>query len=305
MKLERKNDLSLRLLEVFDAVMRRRTTVDAAEDLGVSQPAVSNAVKALEKQIGVNLFERGARRMTPTEEAWRLQRQIEPLFSLVNNIETELRGLRAGRSGRLKLIATPPLGHGALPAALTRFLADREGVEVSYDIRRLETVIQNVEIGQAELGFALGVTRHATLEVTALAEERMVAVLPNGHPLTDRAEISPRDITEHRLIGLETSLGAAIRHAFAAAEVPYQANVQVRYCHTACVLAAAGVGVAVVDPWSARFLQSSNITVRPFLPSTSVSATVLHRRDTPWTPLAAGFVAELEPLFAIGSAAEE
>lgn len=300
MKLERKNDLSLRLLEMFDAVMRRRTTVDAAEDLGVSQPAVSNAIKSLERQIGVTLFERSARRMTPTEEAWRLQREIEPLFGVLKNIESELRGLRSARSGRLKLISTPPLGHTVLPVALKRFLAGRERVEVAYDVRRLETVVQTVEIGSAELGFALGVRRHPTLAVTPLGEQEMVAVVPPDHPLAGCAEITPAEIAEHRLIGLETSLGASIRYAFEVAGLPYRSAVQVRYCHTACVLAEAGVGVAVVDAWSAGFHRSDDIVIRPFRPSTPIVAAALHRRDAPWSPLAEAFIAELEPLFAVG-----
>ncbi len=95
MKIERKNDLSLRLLEIFDAVMRRRTTVDAAADLGISQPAVSNAIKALEKQLGLVLFERTRRQLLPTEESRRLLREIEPLFGMLRNVEEEVRDLQS------------------------------------------------------------------------------------------------------------------------------------------------------------------------------------------------------------------
>lgn len=297
MKIERKNDLSLRLLEIFDAVMRRRTTVDAAADLGISQPAVSNAIKALEKQLGLVLFERTRRQLLPTEEARRLLREIEPLFGMLQNVKEEVRDLRHARSGRLRMISTPPLGHTVVPHALKRFLKERPKVRVNYDIRRLETVIQSVETGAAEIGFVLGVRHHPGLTVTQLHVGEMVCVTPADHPLAGKEKITPADITSHRLIGLETSLGASVRSAFDTAGVPYMSDVQVRYCHTACVLANAGIGVAVVDPWSAKFTQAQEIVTRPFSPSTQVVAAAIHRKDTTWSLLAEALVRELHSQF--------
>lgn len=57
-EIEQKPDISLRLLEIFGAMMRCETTVEAAEQLGISQPAVSNGIRQLENQLGVTLFER-------------------------------------------------------------------------------------------------------------------------------------------------------------------------------------------------------------------------------------------------------
>lgn len=298
MKIERKNDLSLRLLEIFNAVMRFRTTVGAAEAIGISQPAVSNAVRTLEKQLGFLLFERANRQLTPTEEAHVLLKEIEPLFGMLRDIEQEVRGLRDARSGRLRLISTPPLGHTAVPIALKHFLADRPNVRVNYDIRRLETVIQSVEKGAAEIGFVLGVQHHPTLSVMPLHESDMVCVMPANHALADKPVITPADISGYNLIGLETSLGATVKAAFDRAGVPHIASVKVRYCHTACVLANAGIGVTVVDPFSAHFTQSFDIAIRPFEPTTKVIAAAISRRDTPLSLLADALIQELRTYFA-------
>lgn len=298
MKIERKNDLSLRLLEIFNAVMHCRTTVDAAEEIGISQPAVSNAIRALEKQLGFLLFERANRQLTPTEEAHLLLKEIEPLFGMLRDIEHEVRDMRDTRSGRLRLIATPPLGHTAVPVALKQFLADRPNVRVNFDVRRLETVIQSVEKGASEIGFVLGVKHHPSLNVMPLYESDMVCVTPARHPLAEKAVITPADIAGHTLIGLETALGATVKAAFDRAGVPHEAGVKVRYCHTACVLANAGIGVAVVDPFSARFTQVFDVAIRPFEPTTKVIAAALSRQDTPLSLLADALISELKVYFA-------
>ena len=68
-KIEDMPDVSLRLLEIFAAMMRCSTTVETAEFLGVSQPAVSAGLRQLENQLGITLFERTGRRLQPTAEA--------------------------------------------------------------------------------------------------------------------------------------------------------------------------------------------------------------------------------------------
>ncbi len=97
---EPKPDISLRLLEIFGAMMRCETTVEAAEQLGISQPAVSNGIRQLESQLGVTLFERLHRRLQPTEEALLLFEDVRPVFSMLRSFSTRARSMRNGLSGR-------------------------------------------------------------------------------------------------------------------------------------------------------------------------------------------------------------
>lgn len=294
MKITRKNDLSLRLLEIFEALMRCQTTVGAAEDLGISQPAVSNGISALEKQLGFSLFERTGRKLQPTEDARLFLAEVEPLFSILRNIETEARELRAAKSGRLRLSTTPPLGHGALPSILSAFLEDRPNATVRYSVRRLDTVLQNVKMGIVDMGFVLGLKTHLDLDVIELAQQNMVCVLPIGHPLEARAVVSPQDLAGSRLIGLESHIGTTIRHAFEETGAPFDAKVEARYCHTACILAAQGIGAAVVDPYSALFASNLNIVTRPFVPETKIVASVAVRRGANMPRIAIDFIEQVK-----------
>ncbi len=74
--------LNLRQLEIFREVIRCQTTVGAAEALAISQPAVSNAIRQIESQLGIPLFDRVGNRLVPTDEAREVMRGSEPIFSL-------------------------------------------------------------------------------------------------------------------------------------------------------------------------------------------------------------------------------
>lgn len=296
MRIDRRNDLSLRLLEIFGSMMLRQTTVDTAADLGISQPAVSLAIKQLEGQLGFPLFERRNRRLLPTEEARSLFAEIEPIFLQLRAVEGHVRDLRKGTAGKLRVIATPPLGHSVIPVALRNFLADRPGVSVHYDVRRLENVIEEVEAGASELGVVLGLYSHPAVEVRVLRRDDMVALVRHDHPLASADDITPKDCEEYGHIGLDIAsrLGQATQASFDEAGVPYLPRVEVRYCHTAAVMANAGLGIAVVDRYTAGFLSNLELSVHPFTPAVSVGACLITRRNLPLSRMAQGFIDEIE-----------
>lgn len=291
MKIIRRNDLSLRLLEIFGTLMQHQTTVATAEALGISQPSVSTAIKQLEQQVGFALFAREKKRMVPTNQGRMLFEEVEPLFGQLRSVESRVRDLRGGAVGKLRLMATPPLGHSVVPGALKTFLADRPGVTVQYDVRRMENVIDAVAIGAVEIGLCLGLDHHPGLSVQKIRTERMVALMRADHPLAALSVIGPKDMADHAHIGLDRAslLGLLLQNAFESAQVAYTPRVEVRYCHTAAVLAQSGTGVAVVDCYTASFLPDMELVARAFDPPIPVSACMLTRPGRPMSRLASEF----------------
>ena len=300
MRIDRKNDLNLRLLEVFGVVMRNLTTVAAAEELGISQPAVSNAVKALERQFGFTLFERTNRGLIPTDEARIIFDEVDPVLSMLRGIEDQVRAIRATRKGRLRIAATPPLGQSAIPTALRSFLSDRQDVRISYDVCGVDRVIREVTAGIKDLGLLLGVESHPGCDVTSLFEGQMECVLQASHPLAALARITPADLVAHEFIGIgvskESKLGALIQAAFAESGISYDSGLEVRFCHTASALANAGLGVAIVDSFSARFLRSQDLVRRPFEPRIPVTAVAIVRAEHPPSRVASAFITEIKDI---------
>ncbi|MFA6967392.1 LysR family transcriptional regulator [Bosea sp. (in: a-proteobacteria)] len=285
--------MNLRQIELLRAVVRCETTVRAAHELGLSQPAVSNAIKHLESQIGFPLFERINNRLFPTAEARELCLDSDPIFNMHAAFEAKVQDLKENRTGHVRIIATPPLGYSVIPIALRNFLAKRPNTRVSFDIRRFENVIESVDNGLAELGFVLGLNDYRGLDGESFFSERMVCVMAPEHPLAAKATITPDDLRSAAFIALErgTRMGTIVRQAFAEVGVPFRSAVEVRYCNTACILAETGVGVAVVDPLSP--LSAKNLAVRRFEPASPVSASVVRSRKRPLSRAAEAFLREV------------
>jgi DNA-binding transcriptional LysR family regulator len=287
--------MTLRQLEILRAIVHYRTTVAAARQLGLSQPAISNAIRAMEAQAGFPLFERINNRLFPTKEAQDLHAEAEAIFAMHDRLERRLSDLRDSKAGHLRIVATPPIGYGIIPGALRRFLAKRPQVQVFFDVRRYEGVIENVERNVVELGFALGLDAHPSLHAEAVFAGDMVCVVRPGHPLARHAVVTPADLGAHPFIALErgTRLGEAVREAFNRARAPFRFAVEVRYCNTACVLAESGVGAAVVDPFSPGAGARRDLVVRPFQPTTRAVAYAAWSKARPLSRLAQAFLAEV------------
>lgn len=287
-------DVPLRLLRVFNALMDGATTKETGERLGMSQPAVSNALRQLEARTGLNLFERLHRRLQPTEEAFQLHREIQPIFSILRGFSTRAEAMRQGLSGRLRVLSTPPLGHTIGARALRPLLKDRPDITVSYDVRRLEHVVEAVQNGSVDLGLGLGLEEHPAVNVEVLARVRMVCLVPRGHRLAGRPSIGASEIGAEEMIGLESDsrLGMAVQAAFARARSRYGPRVEVRYCSTAAALSPALDAISVVDPFTAS-LRPPELELCAFTPPCEVPVGILYRRGVPRSRLAQAYVAQL------------
>jgi DNA-binding transcriptional LysR family regulator len=240
------------------------------------------------------LFERINNRLFSTPEALVLQADSEAIFVLHARLENRVRDLRESKGGHLRIAATPPLGHSIIPAALRRFLASRD-VRVFLDVRRFEGVVDAVDSGLADIGFILGEDEHPGLTRQELIRDDMVCVMPPGHSLATLLEITPADLADHHFIALErgTRMGEAVRRSFEQVSQAFNFAMEVRYCNTACSLVEAGVGVAVVDPFSPNSGSARNLEIRRFRPATPTTAFAIWSGHHPLARLAETFLGEV------------
>lgn len=298
MKVERKNDINLRLLEIFGAVMRCQTTVDAAYELGISQPAISGGIKQLEGQLGFPLFDRINRRLQPTEDARLLYKEVEPIFMMLRSAENRIRSLRSGNAGVLRILGTPPLGFSLVPHALREFLAGRQGVKVHFDVVSLSEVLQAVELGVADVGLALGLDDHPAVDVEAIKHGNMTCLVPRGHPLYGNEVIKLHQVRQYGYIGLkiESALGLLLAHAFRQHGLDYEPDIEVRYTNSAAMLSQAGVGMSFVDSVTAYHQQWKDVAAIPFEIAVPVSICIVTRKQVSRNRLVVDFIERIKDI---------
>lgn len=287
--------MKLRQIELLRAVIRCETTVRAAQEIGLSQPAVSNAIKHMESQLGFALFERINNRLFPTPEAKHIYESTEPLFQMYEAVGNRIQDMKSNRMGSIRVLATPPLGHSVLPVALQRFTARKRQIAAHFDIRGFANIMESIEAGAADLGFVIGSGSMSGVNSEVFFSEPLVCVMPPDHPLTRLDFVQPEDLVGHAFISLQpnTGMGELTRSMFAEAQIPFSFRVEVRYCNTACMLVQNKVGVSLVDSMSAMYYTGDRLVVRPFLPERMVSASAIWSSKRPISKTASAFLRDV------------
>ncbi|REF00432.1 LysR family transcriptional regulator [Thermomonospora umbrina] len=180
-------DLSLRLLRAFLVVAEEEHVGRAARRLFVSQPALSQDVRRLERQVGVALFDRGPRGMTLTPAGAAFADAARgALLALDRAADDARRAGGAGNRPRVSLAYTPSLGNDLLPRLLPELERRRPHIEISE--REVDTgeAAPAVEAGRSDLALAHCPDPSPRLRATPLADEPLVAAVAADHPLARR-----------------------------------------------------------------------------------------------------------------------
>lgn len=303
MRIEARNDLDLRLLEAFAAVIAHGTTPAAAAHLGISQSAVWNALRSLEARLGLPLFNREGRRLVPTAEALAVHAEVAPLLGAFDGLAGRLRALRGNERRRLRIAATSAMGGAVVPPALRPLRRAMPDLEVALDLGPAAHVAQSVALGLADFGLMLGPVPRGDLAVTVLGRSNLVAILPRGNMLASRTVVGPADLQRFALIGSAPALEPLVEAAFGLQGIAYAPSLACNRMDGVCALVHAGLGVAVVDVCSAAMSRGLAVVIRRFAPVTAIPAILLTRPDRAPDALHDAFAAALaEAVEALASA---
>ncbi len=272
--------------------MRHRTTIGAAEDLGMSQPAVSNAIKLAEVKMGFSLFDRVSNRLVPTEEARILCAEAEPLFLMHQAIQQKAWDLRTGRTGVLRICATAELSEFLVPKALRQFIGGHPNVRVHMETSRMDAVLDAVETGISDLGLAINPPSRPGLLQELLIETEMMCISPIEYGLQALAGLTPSDLSGRRLIGPPTDspFRSLLEGAFQKSGTQFGPDIEVRFANVASPLVEEGLGIAIVDALTARSGWHAKFVAHTFRPRIALPVCALTRGDKPQQRLALAFI---------------
>ena len=188
-------------LRYFLQVAERGNFTRAAEELMVSQPALSRSIQKLEEELGQPVFERKTRSVSLTEAGTLLQARAQQVLSILEDTKAEITD--DGESGRVRVGAIPTIAPYFLPEILRRFSAAFPKARVVVQENTTDRLLKSCTQGEIDLAILALPVPAKYLEVEELFEEELLLVLPPDHPLAERSRIRLTDVEPFPFVLLE------------------------------------------------------------------------------------------------------
>jgi DNA-binding transcriptional LysR family regulator len=272
--------MDVRALRHAVAIADAQSFTRAAARLGIAQPPLSASIAALERELGVRLFDRGRQRTTPTAEGEAFCTEARAILERVAALPARVRSARAGE--RLVVGYVAALADRSVPAALARFRA--RFPDVAIELRDMTEPEQLAALAEQTIDVAFHAARPRKrsrgLSFVPWRKTRLGIVASDDHPLAKRGGL--RDLATERCYALAARVSAeGSRRALALytrAGVPPENIVEVSHVTAMIDLIAAGLGVAVLPDAAVR---TEGVTFRALRELPVIELVLAHVRTAP------------------------
>ena len=275
-----KTRLSAHQLRAYVQLVEQRSFTRAASASHLSQPAFSALIRALEAEVGAQLFDRNTRRVDLTAEGRDFYDGAQRVLSEIEAALDRVRERVALSRGRVALALLPSLAAGWLPDALASFHTEHPNIELDvFDVLSAHC-IDHVRSGRVDM--AIAATRVDTPELTAepFLTDAFFLVAQREHPLLSKPRLRPRDLLPFDFVNL--SHNSSVRQYLDAALLPLKvrALLEVDQLATVMGMVRAGMGISVVPALTLFHFQHPDVETRLLQwPGLQRSIYLIRRRD--------------------------
>lgn len=248
-------------LRAFLTVARLNNFTRAANELHVSQSALTVQIRQLEEALGVMLFDRSKRRVALTQAGKDMLGPLERILIDTETVISHTRDLAGLRRGFVSLAVLPSIAAGLLPTVLEEFTRKHPAIPVQIKDVVAERVLEAVKKEEVDFGIGTRVMPDRELKITQLFTDRLSAFAPKNHPLTKRSRITLKELTQHPLI--LTSKDSSVREIFELTLKKEKMSVlpayEVNNMATVIGFVKAGLGIAILPSVAERIEGSTGI----------------------------------------------
>lgn len=240
--------LTLRQIEVFVSAAKLGSFGDAAEGLGITQPALSQAVRDLELDYGTQLFDRSTRPVTLTPVGRQFLPAAERVVNAYQAARQEIEELSSGKIGRVSIAALQSFATGFLPTALTSFAEVYPGIVIDVIEQPAEKVAQLVRTGVVDFGVANVVSFVPDLETRFLLQDSYIAICREDHPLAAKTAVNWRELAGYPLVAMSQTTGIwrEMESTIIKTGAPYRVNYWASSAPIILGMIKAGIGIAAL-----------------------------------------------------------
>lgn len=196
---------TLRQLEVFLATAHFENVTRAAQSLAMSQSAASGALKDLERQFDMQLFDRVGKRLQANEQGLSLRPKAQALIEQAKALQQEL--INHKDIGHIKVGATLTIGNYLAVALIADFMRENPGAEIHLEVANTEAIARQVLNFDLDIGLIEGEFYHTDLEVSHWRDDALVVFCAPNHPLAQKSVLDDQDLIAAEWILRETGSG--------------------------------------------------------------------------------------------------
>jgi DNA-binding transcriptional LysR family regulator len=283
--------VELRHLRYFLAVAEELHFSRAAERVRIAQPALSQQIRRLEADVGVDLFHRSRRRVELTAAGEAMLRPARQALAEVEQAITAAQRAARGETGHLRIGFVESAAMNLVPAAVHRFRQRHPDVGLSLSELAVEAQVQGLLAETLDVAIVRLPLSSQGLELETIADEGLVVVAPSAHPLAERKRVSPAALAGEPLVLLAREMVPALydqiialQHEHGGAQIAQEAT----SIQAVLGLVAAGLGVSLL-PASVTSLARTGVSFSELRPSPR-STIQLAWREGDRSPLTAAFV---------------
>jgi len=291
---------NLRQLRVFLAVARQRHFRRAAEQLHLSQPAVSRHVAELEAELGVRLFDRSTREVIPTEAGRYLESAVERVLDELEGVLDHVHSEGERKRGKVHIASVPTLSASLMPLCIAECARSYPELTIQLHDQTQALVLDSVRGGEVDFGIAIEPAEASEFDSEVIMHDPFCLACRPDHPFAQHKTVAWKKLQGQPLVLLDYFSGSRRlidgllqKHGVAANVVQ-----QTGHPYTAFRMVEAGLGVTITPALSSP---PATLAVRALIPTERRAITLIRRRQRSLSPLAALVWNQLRELTAKGT----
>lgn len=273
-------NITLRQLRAFKAIVETGSFTKAAEQLHITQSALSGLIKEFENILDLRLFDRTTRTLSLSTTGQHIYPMVTRILYDVENMAVEVGRLKDLESGSVKVAVSQQLAASVIPTVIAKFMTVYPNIKVTLDDCSVDSVIESVNTGVVDFGIGPERDIGDSLSGEMLFDLPFYVVVPNNHPFVELSHVNWNDLQHETLITLSGMFGQLLIQDLPIeyAEIIKNATHRVNFLTTAFSMVAQNLGVTFCLPYSRARVAQSGLQMRLLIEPRISRPTFLYRK---------------------------
>ncbi|WP_166359447.1 LysR substrate-binding domain-containing protein [Pseudomonas akapageensis] len=278
--------MRLRHIEVIQSILQTGNLADAAQLLGMPQPAIEQTLQHAEQELGFLLFARVRGKLQPTPEARELQGEINLLYEDLERVRRVASNLRQHQDAPLRVVCTPTLAQELLPQSIAALRRRFRETPCNLSSQHTREIVRSLLLRESDLGLTLHNPDYPAIQCVELTAGKLQLLAPHGWLQPRQKYIALQELAGQTLVGLDSQdpLSLLLNTKMQTLRPAPTVQTRVQTYQMMRSMVEAGEGLAVVDPFTAVGAKAAGLDVCPISPAIPVTLYALTLSESTPSP---------------------